>query len=248
MVPEGSHVRSVYLTPGTGVLAAELSGKIIIDCSTIDITTSKLISEKVKERCESAAFYDAPVSGGSLGAVKGTLTFMLGCKQDDTYIRTVSEVLATMGTSIFPCGGPTFGLLAKFCNNYCSGLIAIATAESMNIAICSGMDPRVLHSIFNTSTAGSTINKSWNPVPGICPEAPASHGYHGGFKIQLMRKDFALAVDAANQAGVRLVLGDAGLKTYTDASNDPACRDLDSRVIYRYLGGNEHWETKQGSG
>lgn len=54
-----------------------------------------------------------------------------------------------------------------------------------------------------------------------------------------MRKDFALAVDAAREVDAKLVLGDSGLATYTAASEDPRCRDLDSRVVYRWLGGKE---------
>lgn len=62
-----------------------------------------------------------------------------------------------MGTSAFPFGGQSLGFTAKLCNNYCSGLIAIATAEVMNISIESGIDPGVLANIFQTSTAQSTI-------------------------------------------------------------------------------------------
>lgn len=83
MVPEGSHVKSVYLAPETGVLASTLGSKIIIDCSTIDTSTSLLIRDEISKQSPKALFYDAPVSGGSLGAAKGTLTFMLGCSASD---------------------------------------------------------------------------------------------------------------------------------------------------------------------
>lgn len=59
-----------------------------------------------------------------------------------------------------------------------------------------------------------------------------------------MRKDFALAVDTADRVGVKLALGQSGLDVYTSAMNDPSCKDLDSRVVYRYLGGNENWQEK----
>jgi 3-hydroxyisobutyrate dehydrogenase len=241
MVPEGLHVKAVYLTPDTGVLAANISSKLLIDCSTIDTATSLLVRETLTAKSPSTFFYDSPVSGGSLGAAKATLTFMLGCAEDNVHYELLRRLLGMMGTSIFPCGGPSLGLTAKLCNNYCSGLIAIATAEAMNIGMKSGMDPRVLARIFSTSTAQSCISDKWNPVPGICPDAPASHGYAGGFKVQLMKKDFGLAVDAAGTVGAKLVLGEAGLKIYSDASNDTRCRDLDSRVVFRYLEGNENW-------
>jgi len=59
-----------------------------------------------------------------------------------------------------------------------------------------------------------------------------------------MRKDFALAVDAAERVGANLALGQKGLEVYTSTMNDPRCKDLDSRVVYRYLGGDETWEDK----
>lgn len=241
MVPEGAHVKAVYLTADTGVLAADISSKLLIDCSTIDTTTSNLVRQTITEKFPSASFYDSPVSGGSLGAAKATLTFMLGCAEDNAHYTLLRDLLGLMGKSIFSCGGPSLGLTAKLCNNYCSGLIAIATAEAMNIGIKSGMDPRVLASIFSTSTAQSCISDKWNPVPGITTDAPASHGYAGGFKVELMKKDFGLAVEAAGAVGAKLTLGEAGLKTYAEASSDARCRGLDSRVVFRYLGGDEEW-------
>jgi 3-hydroxyisobutyrate dehydrogenase len=244
MVPEGSHVRSVYLTPETGVLAADVSGKTLVDCSTIDTATSLAVREETLKRYPSAHFVDAPVSGGVLGAQKATLTFMIGAAEDDPKLAMLKELLGKMGRNLVACGGPSLGLTAKLCNNYCSGLIAIAVSEAMDIGIKSGMDPRVLASVFHSSTAQSSICDDWCPVPGLCPEAPASNGYKGGFKVQLMRKDFGLAVDTARRVGAHLALGDKGLEVYTETMNDPSCRDLDSRVVYRYLGGEEEWQEK----
>lgn len=59
------------------------------------------------------------------------------------------------------------------------------------------------------------------------------------FQVQLMKKDMSLAVETAKQVGAKLVLADAGLGAYTAASEDSKCRDRDSRVIYRWLGGYE---------
>lgn len=215
MVPEGSHVRSVYLTPETGVVAADdLGKKILVDCSTIDTGTSLQVAEECSKRHPQTRFYDAPVSGGVLGAEKGTLTFMLGAPTNDPSGPLLTTLLSLMGANIFPAGGPSLGLVAKLCNNYLSGTIAIATAEALDIGMKSGMDPRVLANIFHTSTAQSAILDDWNPIPGLCPEAPASKGYNGGFRVQLMRKDYGLAVEAAERVGARLALGGSGLEVY----------------------------------
>ncbi|KAL1642719.1 hypothetical protein SLS58_005223 [Diplodia intermedia] len=245
MVPEGSHVRAVYLTPDTGVLSADVGNKLLIDCSTIDTATSLEVRAAAQALSPPAHFYDAPVSGGQLGAQRATLTFMLGCAargDDANRAARMHALLGAMGASVFACGGPSLGLTAKLCNNYCSGLIAIATSEAMNIGIAAGVDPRVLRDVFHASTAQSAILDKWCPVPGVVPGVPSSDGYRGGFKVQLMRKDFGLAVDAARRLGVRLALGDAGLETYTATMKDPRFWDLDSRVVYRYLGGRDDWK------
>lgn len=206
--------------------------------------TSLHIAEELRKIHPNISFYDAPVSGGVLGAERGTLTFMLGCAQDDPYLADLKQLLSIMGTTIIPCGRPSFGLVSKLCNNYCSGLIAIATAEALDIAMRSGVDPRVIAQIFSTSTAQSTQLDKFCPVPGVVPTAPSSNGYQGGFKVELMRKDFDLACKAAEKVGARPALAKAGLETYTAAAGDPKCRGLDSRVVFRYLGGDEDWKSK----
>lgn len=244
MVPEGSHVRTVYLDESTGVLLSQLDSKILVDCSTIDTASSLAVRDATAEKHPRARFYDAPVSGGVIGAEKATLTFMLGCAEDNPDWTLLRTVLDLMGGNIFACGGASLGLVSKLCNNYCSGLIAIAVSEAMNIGMKSGMDPRVLANIFHTSTAQSNISDSWSPIPGLCPDAPGSKGYKGGFRVELMKKDFGLAVKAAKEVGARLALGDEGLKVYEGASQDENCKGLDSRVVYRYLGGEEEWKEK----
>lgn len=57
-----------------------------------------------------------------------------------------------------------------------------------------------------------------------------------------MKKDYSLAVEAARQVGAKLYLGGAGLDVYTRASEDPNCVDRDSRVVYRFIGGQEDWQ------
>ncbi|KAF5490276.1 Cytochrome P450 monooxygenase atE [Colletotrichum fructicola] len=201
MLPEGSHVRAVYLDPVDGILHSKISARLLLDCSTIDTETSLAVSTAVKSRFPDVAFYDAPVSGGTLGAVAASLTLMVGCSENDSNWSLVEGLLGLVGKNIIACGGPGMGLTAKLCNNYCSGLISLATAEAMNIGMRSGMDPRLLSRVFSKSTAQSTICDKFNPVPGICPDAPSSHGYRGGFKVQLMAKDFGAPELAAHVRG-----------------------------------------------
>lgn len=246
MLPEGSHVRDVYLSKENGVLTTlpRDAESLLIDMSTIDTATSSAVASALLSSHPNANFHDAPVSGGVLGAQKGTLTFMLGIAASAPHFHSVEALLRTMGANIFPCGGPTLGLVAKLCNNYCSGLIAIATSEAFSIAIAQGMDPRILKEVFGKSLAKSTINDDWNPVPGLCPEAPASRGYEGGFRVGLMRKDFNLAKSMGEASGVGLRLAEEGSRVYEEAEVDERCKGKDSRVVYRYMGGDEAWKER----
>jgi 3-hydroxyisobutyrate dehydrogenase-like beta-hydroxyacid dehydrogenase len=142
------------------------------------------------------------------------------------------------------CGGPSLGLAAKLSNNYLSGVIAIACSEAFDMGMRSGLDPRVLARVYAAGTAQNTISDKFCPVPGVALEAPSTNGYKDGFKVQLMKKDFGLAIYIARRVNTKLVLGEAGLATYKEASEDPRCTDLDSRVVYRYLDGDEDWATK----
>lgn len=244
MVPEGAHINSVYLDERTGVCAVDLEDRILVDCSTIDLATSLEVQDHISKNHPRASFYDAPVSGGTLGAEKGSIAFFLGCSIADPLLESLTGMLSLMGGKIIPCGKFSSGLASKLCNNYLSGLIAIASAEALNVGIRAGLDPRVLSDVFSAGTAQNAICDKYNPCPGVVPDAPSSKGYQGGFKVQLMRKDFALAVELARTVDAGLVLGQPGLDTFTAASNDPQCRDRDSRVVFRWIGGDEDWAQK----
>ncbi|KAL4961043.1 NAD binding domain of 6-phosphogluconate dehydrogenase-domain-containing protein [Aspergillus stella-maris] len=249
MVPEGNHVRSVYLTPEIGMTAASLRDHILIDCSTIDIATSLAVKEHLETHHANTntSFYDAPVSGGTLGAKAGTIAFFIGAAEDDPNLPRITELLNFMGKKIIPCGKSTAGLTAKLCNNYLSGLIAIASSEALNTGIRAGLDPRVLSRVIAAGTAQNAICDLYNPCPGVVETAPSSRGYEGGFKVQLMKKDFGLALELAKTVGADLILGEKGLETYQATAEDDRCRDRDSRVVYRFIGGDEAWKERFGS-
>ena len=248
MLPEGAHVKSVYLDPTTGIIAALSPAsddpmtvrKLLIDSSTIDTATNLQVKEQLLPFAQS--FYDAPVSGGVIGAVNATIAFFLGCAPSDSNLSRLTSLLQPMGSKVIPCGGPSLGLAAKLSNNYLSVIITIACSEAMDMGMRAGIDADVLASVFNAGTAQNAICDIFNPVPGVCPKAPSSNGYKGGFRVQLMKKDFGLAMDMARRLGTRNALGTSGFGVFSAASESVDCKDLDSRVVYRYLGGREDWK------
>lgn len=245
MVPEGKHVRAVYLTPETGVLAAaDLRGKILIDSSTIDTASSIEVGDETKARHPDAFFYDAPVSGGTAGAKRGTITFMIGSVETDPNLPLLKALMSLMGANIFTCGGRSLGLTAKFCNNYLSSSMTLLNAEMFNFAIKSGMDPRTLQKILAVSTGCNRNQERANPVPGLSPEAPSSRGYKPGFKIEYVKKDIGLTIEACKRVGAKLCVGPTTWNAYVEAGQDPRCAGMDSKVIYRWIGGDEEWQNK----
>ncbi|KAK6371513.1 hypothetical protein LTS17_008763 [Exophiala oligosperma] len=247
MVPEGKHVREVYLNPKSGVLSAtNLSDKILLDSSTIDTTTSLSVGEETSKRHPTAKFYDAPVSGGSLGAKNGTITFMVGCSETDTNMGLLRELFSLMGRNTFACGGPSLGLVAKLCNNYLSFTTTLGNAEMFNLAIKSGMDPRILQEILKTSSGGNRNAQVENPVPGLSPNAPASNNYKPGFIIEYVKKDIELAMDACERVDAKLFMGPSIRDAYYEASKPPENSGMDSKIVYRWMGGEEDWKEKLG--
>ncbi|RYP26975.1 hypothetical protein DL767_007838 [Monosporascus sp. MG133] len=234
----GAHVKSVYLDPETGILASlsrtstrPFPDKLLIDSSTIDTATNLHVKERLSPFTTS--FYDAPVSGGVIGAINATIAFFLGSSAADANLTRLTTLLQTMGGKVIPCGGPSLGLAAKLSNNYLSGIITIACSEAMDMGMRAGIDADVLASVFAAGTAQNTICDVFNPVPGVCPKAPSSNGYTGGFRVQLMKKDFGLAMDMARRVGARNALGASGLGVYTAASE---AEDSDKENLGRPTG------------
>jgi 3-hydroxyisobutyrate dehydrogenase-like beta-hydroxyacid dehydrogenase len=151
----------VFSADNGGALAGPVTGKIFVECSTIDIETSRVVSAKVM--AAGGHFVDCPVSGGTSGAAAGTITFMIGADEEDATFANIKPILATMGTNLIACGGPTLGLASKLSNNYVSGTIAIATSEGMNMAMRLGLDPKVFSRVLSVSTGGSWVNCEWKP-------------------------------------------------------------------------------------
>ena len=229
MLPAAAHVKEVYLGE-EGLLSRVAPEVLLIDASTIDPMTAREVSAAAAR--QGNAMVDAPVSGGTAGAVAGTLTFMVG-GEDEAFERA-SPVFEIMGKSAIHCGPSGNGQVAKVSNNLLLGISMIGVAEAMSLGVALGMDPQVLAEVINTSTGRCWSSDTYNPFPGVIKTAPASRNYTGGFATNLMAKDLGLAAEAAREAGQPIKLGALAHQLYREFA-DEGQGTLDfSAIIKKY--------------
>jgi 3-hydroxyisobutyrate dehydrogenase len=206
MLPAGRHVLSSW----ADFLPATTRGTLVIDCSTIDVDSSKRAHEA--GAAAGALTLDAPVSGGVSGASAGTLTFMCGGSPEA--FAKAKHILEAMGKRIVHCGGAGAGQAAKICNNMILGATMIATCEAFALAEKLGLSPQALYDVASTSSGQSWSLTSYCPVPGPVPASPANRDYKPGFAASLMLKDLRLAQDAAASVGAVTPLGAEAAQLY----------------------------------
>ena len=226
MLPAGQHVVSVYKEIAD-VLADSC---LLIDCSTIDVVSSREAHEIAEQA--GALSVDAPVSGGIMGAVNGTLTFMAG--GSPASLDTAMSVLEPMAGRVVRCGGPSAGQAAKACNNMILAITMIGTCEAFEMGRRLGLDDQALFDVVSTASGQSWSTTTYCPVPGPVPTSPANNDYKPGFSTQLMLKDLGLARDAAEQTGAFTPLGEEALRLYAKFAED-GHGDVDFSGIIRLM-------------
>ncbi|WP_435805373.1 3-hydroxyisobutyrate dehydrogenase [Shewanella psychromarinicola] len=195
MLPAGKHVCSLYLGDDNnkGLLEVVSKQALLIDCSTIDADSARLVGAKAAEK--GIEFMDAPVSGGTAGAAAGTLTFI--CGGTDQAYQQAQTVLTVMGGNIFHAGAVGAGQIAKICNNMLLSVLMVGTSESLQLGLDNGLDPKVLSDIMKVSSGGNWTLEKYNPCPDVMENVPSSNDYKGGFMVDLMVKDLGLSQEAA---------------------------------------------------
>src|SRR5690349_5673469 len=206
MLPAGKHVLSVW----NEVVPAMTKGALIIDCSTIDVESSKQAHALAAKH--GVASVDAPVSGGTGGAKGATLTFM--CGGEDKAFAAAKPVLENMGKKIVHCGGAGAGQGVKICNNMVLAVSMIALGEAFALAEKLGLSHQAVFDVMSTSSGQCWALTSYCPVPGPVPTSPANNDYRPGFASALMVKDLTLAQDAAKATGAATPLGKQAQEMY----------------------------------
>src|SRR5512135_114440 len=227
MLPSGKEVREVYL--GTsGIVANANPGTLLIDCSTIDVETARVVAAAEKQ---GLLMLDAPVSGGVGGATAATLTFMVG-GSTQAFTRAES-ILQKMGKTIVHAGGAGNGQAAKICNNMILGVSMIAVSEAFVLAEKLGLDHQKLFDISSKSSGQCWSLTSYCPVPGPVPTSPANRDYQAGFTAAMMLKDLKLSQDAAKATGTKTELGADAARIYSKyVASGEASRDFSGIIRF----------------
>jgi 2-hydroxymethylglutarate dehydrogenase len=181
-------------------------GDIYIDMSTNSPLTVRKIAQDAKAM--GVSVLDAPVSGGTIGAEKGTLTVMVG--GDTEVLQKVRPVLETMGKNIYHVGDIGCGNITKLVNN----LIALGcnsiTAEGFALGVKAGIKPDTLFEILKVSTANNWDLQQY-------PSTVLKGNFEPGFKISLAHKDIGLALALGKSFGVPLPVGQSVKKDLQEA-------------------------------
>ncbi|XP_048882656.1 3-hydroxyisobutyrate dehydrogenase b [Brienomyrus brachyistius] len=209
MLPSSPNVIEVY-TGANGILKKVKKGSLLIDSSTIDPAVSKEMAAATEKM--GAVFMDAPVSGGVGAANTAKLTFMVGGAEEE--FTAAKELLSCMGANVVYCGQVGTGQAAKICNNMLLAIGMIGTAETMNLGIRLGLDPKLLAKILNMSSGRCWSSDAYNPVPGVMEGVPSGNNYQGGFATTLMAKDLGLAQGTATDTKTPVPLGSLAHQIY----------------------------------
>ncbi|MGA8367172.1 MAG: NAD(P)-dependent oxidoreductase [Candidatus Acidiferrales bacterium] len=205
-----------------GALGGLRRGSVLVDSSTVTPDLERRAAAACAER--GLDFLDAPVTGGTWGAEKGELVFMIGGKAE--VLERVKPVLSAMGQKFFLLGPNGAGQTVKLAMNLLMAVEVDALAESLALVAAAGIPGERFVEVMQSGMGRAPVLDVKAPLM-LKDEYPAS------FPLRLMHKDVRLALELARQRGVTLPVGSAAYATYSavkDASKD----DPDFAAVARF--------------
>lgn len=180
-----------------GIAEGGRKGSLVIDCSTISPAATRDFAARLAER--GVRMVDAPVSGGSEGAVNATLTIMVGGERDD--VERARPVLERLGRTITHMGSIGAGQATKAVNQVILCGAYLGVAEGLVLAMKEGLDPERVVQALSGGAAQSWVlaNRSGRMI---------ADDYPLGFKLALHRKDLGIALEMADRLGVSLPIAE----------------------------------------
>jgi len=192
MVADAPDVREVMLG-AQGVVQSKRPGLIAVDMSTIPPAAAKSIGADLA--AQGVTFLDAPVSGGEVGAVAGTLSIMVG--GDKAAFDKVQPLFACMGKNVVHIGVSGAGQVAKAANQILTGVGVLAVAEAMAFAKKNGADPAKVREALMGGFAGSKILENHG-------QRMIDRNFKPGFKSWMHEKDMNIVMQTAHDLGLYL--------------------------------------------
>jgi len=192
VVSDTPDVEAVLFGPG-GVAEGAAAGMIVVDMSTIAPSATRDFAARLAEL--GVALLDAPVSGGSEGAKKGSLSIFVGGDAAD--LERARPVLAAMGTTITHVGPSGAGQAAKAVNQVILAGTYLGVAEGIVLAMKAGLDVDQLVAALSGGAVQSWVlaNRSGRML---------ANDYPLGFKVALHRKDLGIALGLARETATAL--------------------------------------------
>lgn len=206
-----------------GLLAGARAGDVVFDLSTVGPESTRRLARRAAE--QGVRLIDAPVSGSVSGAEAATLAVMIGASTAD--VTPYESVFAAIGSSVFCLGEVGRGNILKLLNNYCALTNQAALCEAMALADRLGIPRQTVGDVLGKSSGASFILE--RKITKL-----AGHDYRAGFFVDLARKDLALALELAEQAGASVDVGRAACQLYGRASEAGLGR-LDSAGLLALL-------------
>jgi 2-hydroxy-3-oxopropionate reductase len=192
MLPDSPQVEEA-LDGEDGVLEGVKEGALVVDMSTISPVVTEELADKAQER--GASMLDAPVSGGDVGAIDGTLSIMVGGSEED--FERVLPLFEVMGKTVTHVGPVGTGQVAKAANQIVVALTIEAVSEALVLGSKGGVPPEKILDVLGGGLAG-------NKVMEVKREKMLEHSFDPGFRVELHHKDLGIALAAGREYGVTL--------------------------------------------
>ena len=187
MVTDSPDVEEVILGPN-GVIHGAHPGLVVIDMSTISPTVTRRIAQKLAEK--GVKMLDAPVSGGDIGAKKGTLSIMVGGPKET--FEECLPIFKVLGKKITYMGPSGMGQTTKLCNQVICALNIQAVCEGLMLGAAAGLDLKKLLEVVTAGAAGSWMLSNLGPKM-------IERDFRPGFKISHQQKDLRLVLSFASE-------------------------------------------------
>lgn len=204
-----------------GVIEGVRPGSVVVDMSTISPSATRAMAERL--RAQGVEMLDAPVSGGDVGAIKGTLSIMAG--GDEAIFKRIKPLFDVMGANVVHIGGNGAGQVCKSCNQVVIGHTIAGVGEAMLLARASGVDPVKVRAALLGGFANSKVLE-------LHGQRMIERNFEPGFKARLHQKDMRIVMEAAHELGLALP-GAAQFAQYLNALKGRGLGELDSAAIYR---------------